>query len=59
MILDDSGKRVHFGDSRYADFTSHNDTERRARYLARASKIRGDWKTKEFSPNNLAIHLLW
>jgi hypothetical protein len=59
MISDNSGKLVHFGDSRYADFTVHKDTERRARYLARATKIAGDWKSKEFSPNNLAINLLW
>lgn len=59
MILDNSGNYVHFGDSRYADFTSHNDPIRRARYLARANKISGAWKNKEFSPNNLSIHLLW
>jgi len=59
MIHDNSGKYIHFGDSRYADFTFHNDTERRARYLARATKISGPWRNKEFSPNNLSIHLLW
>ena len=59
MIRDNSGKLVHFGDSRYEDFTKHNDTKRRARYLARANGIIGAWKNKEFSPNNLSIHLLW
>lgn len=59
MISDNSGKVVHFGDSRYEDFTVHNDPIRRARYLARATKISGAWRNKEFSPNNLSINLLW
>lgn len=33
--------------------------ERRKSYLARATKIKGNWKADPFSPNNLAIHLLW
>ncbi len=28
-------------------------------YLARASAIRGDWKTQKYSPNNLATKILW
>ena len=31
----------------------------RKSYLARATKIKGNWKEDPFSPNNLAIHLLW
>ena len=54
-----TNKFVHFGDSRYADFTKHKDEERRQRYLDRATKIKGNWKKDKYSPNNLAINLLW
>lgn len=43
----------------YEDYTKHNDPERRLRYLARATKIKGDWKNNPYSPNNLSIRLLW
>jgi hypothetical protein len=33
--------------------------KKRKAYLARATKIRGDWKQNKVSPNNLAIHILW
>jgi len=59
MILNDDNKYIHFGDSRYMDYTIHNDPERRKRYLNRASKIRGEWKKDKYSPNNLSINLLW
>jgi hypothetical protein len=59
MILNDDNKYIHFGDNRYEDFTKHNDLERRKRYLDRASKIKGNWKKDKYSPNNLAINLLW
>lgn len=59
MIYNDKGKAVHFGSLSYEDFTKHNDKERQKRYLARATKIKGDWKNDKYSPNNLSIHLLW
>jgi len=59
MILNDDNKYIHFGDNRYEDFTKHNDLERRKRYLDRASKIKGNWKKDKYSPNSLAINLLW
>ena len=59
MILNDDNKYIHFGDSRYQDYTKHNDLERRKRYLDRATKIKGNWKKDKYSPNNLAINLLW
>jgi hypothetical protein len=31
----------------------------RARCPGRGTKIKGDWQQDKFSPNNLAIHLLW
>jgi len=53
------GKMVSFGQQGYEDFTKHQDKERQQRYLARALKIKGDWRDDPFSPNNLSIHLLW
>jgi len=59
MILNDDDKYIHFGDSRYQDYTKHNDLERRKRYLDRATKIKGNWKKDKYSPNLLSINLLW
>ena len=59
MILNDDNKYVHFGDSRYTDYTIHNDLERRKRYLNRARNIKGKWKKDKYSANNLSISLLW
>ena len=59
MLEDDNGHFVHFGQMGYEDFTKHKDPERRLRYLARATKIKGNWKKNKYSPNNLSIHLLW
>ena len=59
MIMNDDHKYIHFGDSRYEDFTKHQDKERLKYYLSRATKIKGDWKKDKYSPNNLAINLLW
>lgn len=33
--------------------------EKRRLYRARATKIKGNWKDDKYSPNNLAIHILW
>ena len=56
-------KWIHFGDSRYEDFTIHKDVERRQAYRARASKIKNiqgqlTYKLKS-APNYWAYHLLW
>ena len=61
MVLDPTtNKYVHFGQMGYQDFTKQqNDEERRKRYLARATKIKGNWKDNKYSANNLAIHILW
>jgi hypothetical protein len=52
-------KMVHFGDIRFEDFTKHKNEEKKNNYLARATKIKGSWIFNRYSPNNLAIHLLW
>ena len=41
------------------DWTFHKDNDRRNRYLARATKIKGNWRDNKYSPNNLSINLLW
>jgi hypothetical protein len=52
-------KWVHFGQIGYEDFTKHKNNNRRKNYLARSTKIKGNWKKKKYSPNNLSIHILW
>lgn len=50
------GKWVHFGDSRYADFTGHGDERRRELFRKRNAK----WATSnKNTPGYLAYHLLW
>jgi GTPase Era involved in 16S rRNA processing len=59
MIIGLNGKAVHFGQIGYEDYTKHNDLNRRNAYLARATKIKGNWENDPYSPNSLSIHLLW
>lgn len=59
MVLDPEGKGVHFGNINYEDFTKHENMLRRKNYLRRATNIKGDWRETKYSPNNLAIHILW
>ncbi len=40
-------------------FTKHQDLNRLKNYLSRATKIKGNWRKDKYSPNNLAINLLW
>jgi len=37
MVIVD-GKKIHFGDSSYEDFTQHKDPQRKERYIARHIK---------------------
>jgi len=50
---------INFGAIGYEDFTYNQDKERRKRYLARATKIKGNWKENKYSANNLSINILW
>lgn len=52
-------KQIHFGQLPYEDYTKHKNKTRRQNYLQRSKNIRGNWKSDYYSPNNLAIHLLW
>lgn len=58
-VIDNNGKKVYFGANGMEDFTKHKDKKRREAYLKRASNIRGNWKQNKYSPNNLAIGILW
>ena len=51
-----NGKWVHFGDSRYEDFTGHGDLKRRELFRKRNAK----WATaSKGSPGYLSYHILW
>ena len=52
-------KLVHFGNIDYYDYTYHLNDEYRKNYLRRATNIKGNWRDNPYSPNNLAINLLW
>ena len=58
-----SGKKVHFGSSKYPDYLIHKDKEKRDKYLARATKIKN--KQGELTYNNpesanyWSTRLLW
>ena len=58
-MVKNNNKYIHFGDIRFEDFTKHKNKERQLRYLARASRIKGDWAKDIYSPNMLSIILLW
>ena len=50
------GKVISFGDINYADFTKHQDEDKRRSYLKRSGGIKDSGK---WSPNSLARALLW
>ena len=54
-----TNKFVHFGAIGYQDYTRDPDPRKKARYLARATNIKGQWRNDLYSPNNLSIHILW
>jgi DNA adenine methylase len=59
------GDKVPFGKVNYNDYiiytlTENEDADKhRDAYRARATKIKGNWKDNKYSPNNLAINILW
>ncbi len=65
MMVADDGRQVRFGAAGYGDFLLHSAKDKaagekaRKAYLARAKRIKGDWAADKFSPNNLAISVLW
>jgi len=71
MYADDGAHKLvladqKFGNDDYGDFIKYiledgleEALKHRKRYLARATKIRGDWAKDMYSPNSLAINILW
>ena len=54
----DGQKTVHFGDSRYQDFTQHKDEQRKKNYISRHSN-EDHSVSNALSPAFLARHVLW
>lgn len=54
---------IHFGDTRYKDFTQHRNKKRRENYLRRSAEIRDGngrlTKNNKLSPNYWARRILW
>lgn len=71
MIYDDEGSPRRFGRVGYDDYILWSKKEalglvpggyaemKRRVFNRSHSKIKGDWKSDKFSPNNLALRLLW
>ena len=63
VMKDNKKKLIHYGDSRYEDYTQHKDKKRQASYLARAKGIKNKngeltYKDKN-STNYWAVNKLW
>jgi hypothetical protein len=58
-----NNKWIHFGDTRYADYTTHKDPDRRRSYQQRASNITNVYGERTYKNKNYAnfwaYHLLW
>ncbi len=59
IVIDPNGHEISFGQMSYEDYTKHRNRKRRANYLRRSAKIKGNWKDNPFSPNNLSRNILW
>ena len=56
MVVSPDGKKIHFGDVNFADYTKHLDKDRQKSFFNRNHK----WKdAKPFTPANLSFYLLW
>lgn len=59
IIDDDSKKTIHFGDSRYDNYTIHNDDNRKDNYINRHKK-REDWNITGIKTSGFySKYLLW
>jgi hypothetical protein len=65
QIPNADGKIIRFGASGLKDYLIYSMTrdakadQRRSNYRKRAMKIKGDWAKDPYSPNSLAISVLW
>ena len=54
-----NNKHIHFGNSKYHDYTIHKDNDRKERYIAR-HKAREDYtKQGVATPGHLSRFILW
>jgi len=53
---DEKLKKIHFGDSRYEDYTIHHDKKRRDNYRARHASGK---TAKPDTANSLSYYILW
>ena len=56
MVLDPTGKWVHFGAMGYEDYTKHKDENRRKKYHSRMGRFQN---ADKYSPGYLSLVLLW
>ena len=54
--IDEKLKKVHFGDSRYEDYTIHHDKTRRTSYRSRHASGK---TAKPDTANSLSYYILW
>ena len=53
-----NGKKIHFGDNRYQDYTMHKDNKRKENYINRHSGE--DWSISNIaSPAFMSRYILW
>ena len=56
MVFDEDGKKIHFGDLRFCDYTKHQDKKRRENFRNRNRR----WKDADkYTPAHLSYYLLW
>ena len=56
MVFNEDGKKVHFRDLRFSDWTKHKDKKRRQNFRNRNRK----WKDADkYTPAHLSYYLLW
>ena len=56
MVFDEQGKKVHFGDLRFSDWTKHKDKQKRNNFRNRNKR----WADADiFTPAHLSYYILW
>ena len=56
MVFDEDGRKVHFGDLRFSDWTKHKDKQKRNNFRNRNRR----WKDAEkYTSAHLSYYLLW
>ena len=56
MVFNEDGKKVHFGDLRFSDWTKHKDKQKRNNFRNRNKR----WADADiFTPAHLSYYILW